>query len=302
MGCCPMAKELDTSWFDLKNYEAFKTMSIEGWIYQFIVRDHYHRLERNRLVGSDEHDRELSWVVSTLKPGVIEDSPNYPHDMHNRRAEGVLDGPPFSTASVNSLTSYDLWRMTKNDDLSHVWEACEHALDSSFEVDQDPFEADQDSFEVEHNSDLFEIADAPHDFYIKQYSHFDIEPYAHVVINLSATDEQIKNDFSHWLTHYRQAISYQNQKRLFTQVDFDYWVEYGVIPYLDLALIAKIEGKKITQNKLARMIFPNEYDVDIVERVRKVTKPTAEWLIKSEIYAALSTQLAYEKVTGMKNA
>jgi len=122
------------------------------------------------------------------------------------------------------------------------------------------------------------------------------------VINLSATNEQIQNDLIHWLTHYRQAVNDQNQKKLFTQVDFDYWVEYGVIQYLDLMLIAKIEGKKITQNKLARMIFPNEYDVDIVERVRKVTKPTAEWLIKSEIYRALSTQLAYEKVTGMKNA
>lgn len=283
-----MAKELDTSWFDLKNYEAFKTMSIDGWIYQFIVRDHYHRLERNRLIGDEEHDRELSWVVSTLKPGVIEDSVNYHHDMHNRRAEGVLEGPPFSTASVNSLTSFDLWWMAKNDDLSHVWEACEHTWNFNFKD--------------ELNRDLSEIADTPHDFHIKQHSNFDIEPYAHVVIDLSATNEQIQNDLSHWLKHYRQAINDQNQKKLFTQVDFDYWVEYGVIQYLDLMLIAKIEGKKITQNKLARMIFPNEYDVDIVERVRKVTKPTAEWLIKSEIYRALSTQLAYEKVTGMKNA
>lgn len=283
-----MAKELDTSWFDLKNYDAFKTMSIEGWIYQLIFRDHCHRLERNRVVDDVGHDKGLTWVISILKPGVIADSPNYPHDMHTKRAEGVLEGPPFSTASVNSLTSFDLWRMAKNDDLSHVWEACEHTWDFNFKD--------------ELNSDLSEIADTPHDFHIKQYSRHDIEPYSHVEINLSATDEQIKADFSHWLTHYRQAINYQNQKKLFTQADFDYWVEFGVVPYLDLVLIAKIEGKKITQNKLARMIFPNEYDVDIVERLRKVTKPTAEWLIKSEIYSALSTQLAYEKARGMKNA
>lgn len=97
-----------------------------------------------------------------------------------------------------------------------------------------------------------EIAYTPHDFHIKQHSHFDLEPSAHVVINLSASDEQIKNDFSHWLTHYRQAINYQHLKMLFTQADFEYWVEYGVIPYLDLVLIAKIEDKKITQNKMAQ--------------------------------------------------
>lgn len=283
-----MAKELDTSWFDLKNYDALKTMSTEGWIWQLIARDHYHKVERNRLLSHDEDDRYLSSVASVLKSGVIADDPNYPHEMHNRRAEGVLEGQPFSTVSVNSLVSSDLWRMAKDNELAHVWEACEYAWDSVFEVDR--------------NDDLIEIAHAPHDFHIKQYSHFEIETSAHVEVNLSATDEQIKNDFAHWLTHYRQAINYQHKKKLFTQVDFDYWVEYGVIPYLDLVLIAKIDGKKITQNKLARMIFPDEYEVDIVERLRKITKPTAEWLIKSEICSALSTQLAYEKVTGMKNA
>lgn len=282
-----MAKELDTSWFDLKNYDALKTMSTEGWIWQLIARDQYHKVERNRLLSHDEDDRYLSSVASVLKSGVIADDPNYPHEMHNIRAEGVLEGQPFSTVSVNSLASCYLWRMAKDNDLAHVWEACEHAWDFSFEVDC--------------NNDLIEIAHTPHDFHIKQYSNFEIEPSAHVVVNLSATDEQIKNDFAHWLTHYRQAINYQHKKKLYTQVDFDYWVEYGVIPYLDLVLIAKIEGKKITQNKLARIIFPDEYDVDIVERLRKITKPTAEWLIKSEICNALSTQLAYEKVTGMKN-
>lgn len=88
--------------------------------------------------------------------------------------------------------------------------------------------------------------------FISSSIRIDLEPSAHVVINLSASDEQIKNDFSHWLTHYRQAINYQHLKMLFTQADFEYWVEYGVIPYLDLVLIAKIEDKKITQNKMAQ--------------------------------------------------
>ena len=124
---------------------------------------------------------------------------------------------------------------------------------------------------------------------------------AHVVIDLSATDEQIMNDFSNWLEYFRKYIDYPTQKKLITQSDFDQWIEYRVIPYLDLALIAKLEGKKITQNQIARLIFPDEYEVDIVERLRKVTKPIAQRLIKNEIQTTLSTQLVYEK-TGMKNA
>jgi hypothetical protein len=281
-----MAKELETSWFDLKNYDALKTMSTEDWIWQLMARVQYHKIERDSLSHDDE---SLSSIAATLKGGVIPDDPGHAQHMAmcNWWCQGVIEGQPFSTASVDSLTSFELWRMAKDNDHTHVWEACEYTRDSLFEFDC--------------NNDLLDIANAPHDFHIKQYSPFDIESSAHVVVNLSATDEQIKKDFAHWLTHYRQAINYQHKEKLFTQVDFNYWVEYGVIQYLDLVLIAKIEGKKITQNKLARLIFPDEFDVDIVERIRKVTKPTAEWLIKSEICNTLFTQLSYEKITGMKN-
>lgn len=281
-----MAKEFDTSWFDLKNYDALKTMATEDWIWQLMARVQYHKGVRDNL----EDNGYLLFIADTLKGGVIADDPAHAQHMEmcNWWCQGVIEGQPFSTASVGSLVSYDLWRMAKDNDLAHVWEACEYTRDNLFEVDR--------------KDDLVEIADTPHDFHIKQYSPHDIESSAHVVVNLSATDEQIKKDFAHWLTHYRQAINYQHKEKLFTQVDYDHWVEFGVIPYLDLVLIAKIEGKNITRNKLGRLIFPDEYDVDLVERIRKTTKPTAEWLIKNEICNTLFNQLSYEKITGMKNA
>lgn len=231
-----MAKQLDTSWFDLKNYESFKTMSVAGWIWQLEARDYYHRIERDRAFTShDEKDRWFSSITTKLKAGVIPDDPNYPTEIHDIRAGAILEGHPFSTASVNSLTSYELWQMAKNNDLSYVWDACQHEHDFAF--------AFAFALEEELNNELSEIAQTPHDFNNKQV--FDYWKEAHVVINLSATDEQIKNDVNHWLTHYRKAVAYQRQKKLFNQVDFDYWVEYGVIPYLDLVLIAKTMEKKM---------------------------------------------------------
>ncbi len=306
-GVLLVAKKLDTSWFDLKNYEAFKTMSTEGWIWQLQARDHYHRealfcltIKENASLLPIEHndaDKSLAFILDELKPGIIRDHKYYPNDFHDNRAKWIVDGRSFDTASVESLTSSRLWRMTQNNKLKHVWDACQHAdnlfSEAGFNDEGDYISAGDLS------NDLEEIITAPHDFHIKQYSNFDIEPEAHVVINLSATDEQIKNDFSHWLTHYRKAINYQHKKKLYTQAAFDYWIQYGVIPYLDLTLIARIEGKKITQNQLARLIFPNEYDVDIIGRLRQVTKPEAEQLIKNEIHRTLSTQLVAEK-SGMK--
>ena len=156
-----MTNELDTSWFDLKNYEMLKTMPIEGWIWQLEARYHYHRLKCDRPMDHDneagrflllEADRLLLSIANELKAGIIPENSNYPHERHNWRAGAILEGHSFSTASVDSLTSYDLWKMAKNKDLSHVWDACEH--DHVFFLDDC------------HNDELSEIAHTPYDFHI----------------------------------------------------------------------------------------------------------------------------------------
>jgi hypothetical protein len=294
-----VAEELDISWFDLSNYEAFKTMSAKEWAWQLQCRYIYYTEELlSKVPFYDEsgelHSLEVSEsllsVITELKAGAI---PEHPGNscMHNLRIDALSNGHPFSTASVDSLTTYKLWEMANDSNLDHVWEACQNSYPVSIEFDR--------------NDSLKNIL-TPYDFYIEQYRAIKNNPFAaaraaHVVINLSATDEQIKNDFSHWLTNYRKAIEYQPQKKLFSQADFDYWVKYGVIPYLDLVLIAKIEGKKITQNKLAKLIFPDEYDVDTTGRLRDTTKPEAERLIKDAVHRTLETQIVQEK-SKMKNA
>ena len=246
-----MAKELDTSWFDLKNYEALKSMSIEDWIWQLLARHNYAYMECNRQKIGNDQDALLS-IADTLKKGVIPNSTDNPYGiLLDMRASKTLEREPFATASINSLTSISLWEMANDDYLDDVWDACRHVSKphlSNKKFDVDPLE----------------LAEMPYDFHIKRYSQFyNSKSSAHVVIDLYATDEQIKKDFAHWLANYRKAVDIQPQKKLFAQADFDHWVQYGIIPYLDLVLIAKIEGKKITQNRLARLIFPDEFNVDL---------------------------------------
>jgi hypothetical protein len=181
--------------------------------------------------------------------------------------EDVLDLEDFQS-SVKNLSLGDAWRIVSDAKLLHIdeWEP-----DALAQINTEP---------------VF------------------VDPYmceARVSIDLSATDEQIKKDFNQWLAECREVTDIKTQKKLFRQADFDYWIEYRVIPYLDLVLVAKLAGKKITQNKLARLIFPDIYDVDIVERLRKVTKPLAEDLIDYHKIMALYAQNYSEKRTGMKS-
>ncbi|MGJ0492756.1 DUF6387 family protein [Methylobacter sp.] len=284
-----MTEELDTSWFDLKNYEVLKTLSIDEWAEVLSTRYHNYdsliELDRPWRLGKLPNSFLLARATRVKKGIVINDKKNDAHLTY--KVESILKGNSFSTVSVNSLSSYELAQLAVDNNLSQVWEACKHMR----ELEANLYDNDSDLIP---NTNLTDIALTPHDDNIRQ--HLDTSyPLAYVAIDLYATDEQIKEDFNHWLTNYRREVKHQSPKRLFKQADFDRWIRYSVIPYLDLTFIAKIEGKTITQNKMAHMIFPEEYEVDIVGRLRQVTIPMAEKLIGNKTHEALSAQSVFEK-------
>ncbi|WP_027157897.1 DUF6387 family protein [Methylobacter luteus] len=290
-----MAEELDTSWFDIKNYEVLKTLSIDGWANVLGARyaNHYGMTERDCPWWMDTRIPYpfLLPRAAKLRKGIVYNGTN--NIGLDYKVNSILKGDPFSTTSVNSLSSYEL-ALLVDDDLPQVWEACRHVA----EYDARCFDSDSDLIP---DKNLTKIASTSHDINVRQgwnTSHH----LAYVAIDLYATDEQIKEDFNHWLTNYRKEVKHQSPEKLFKQADFDYWIKFSIIPYLDLMFISRLEGKKITQNKMAGLIFPEEYNVDRVERLRKVTKPEADHLIKNKIYEALSAQSLFEKTTGMKKA
>jgi Family of unknown function (DUF6387) len=258
-----VAEELDTSWFDLKNYDVFKSMSIEDWENELYCRYLYFKTAdyyENHYLYVENHEEDenllefLKQAADCIKEG----------KYHCFISENTI--PPQS--SVNDFTVKEAWRIAH--DHRYQLMLFDKAEGEKLELSNKPF-----GYDYPRNSAI-------------------------VNINLAATDEQIKLDFKNWLEKCRGTYNFKSQKKLFTQTDFDYWINYGVIPYLDLLTVAKIEGKKITQNKIARLIFPDEYEVDIVGRLRQVTKPQAEHLIENKVHEALLLQLGFEK-KGRKN-
>ena len=282
-------KELDTSWFDLKNYEALKTMSIEDWTLMLYSRYYYYDAEQDRKYFSE---LSLSEMVDELK-SVVKPLVRFNDVVDtwvNDWTEDILENYSFSTSSVNSLTNLKLWFMTLGNRF--------------YELQNNSLKPQGDDTGAS-NDNLLEIGRIPYDLdFKKQHNYFPSE--AHLAIKLSATDEQLKKDFDHWLTNYRKTTDYRVPKKkkiheqLFTQKVFDYWIEFGIFPYLDLMLIAKIEGKTIGHGKMADLIFPNPIGFTAIGRLRDTTIPEAKRLIKSEIHESMIIQLVSEKANRMK--
>lgn len=276
-----MSKALDMSWFDLKNYEPFKNMSIEDWIWQLEQRYQCYRLsdpgdtyamdmEMLSRHGEYELQRYLSATLAELKKGVIPGRPNY-KEIYSEDVTSL--DQPLSTVSVKGLSIWQLWLMVREIEHLPAWKACQ-------KLDEDGY--------ITSNRQL-KLISMPYDLYY--YQHNGYSDNAIVTVDLAPTDDQIGQDFYQRLKEYRKAINYhQCQQKLFTQDDFDYWIKYRVVPYLDLMIIAKNEGKKVTQPIMANLLFPDEYERGIVDRLRKVTIPEAERIINSEIHKSLLAQ------------
>lgn len=59
--------------------------------------------------------------------------------------------------------------------------------------------------------------------------------------------------------------------------------QFKVLPYIDLYLWAELTGEKLTQYQMASLLYPDEYEIDIKERLRSCTIPRAKALINSFI-------------------
>jgi len=249
-----VTNRLDVSWFNLNNYDVFKTMSLEEWGQQIEVRRSIYLIELDRPeycdyaseCDFDELEEYLLSRATELKSGVIINIPSHFSFHREKVVDAIMNGYSFATASVNSLSSSDLLGMANNQSLNPVWNACKNMWGDFFS-EEDP----DDNYQ--------KIANTPHDFNILKHSNYESETHkAHVVINLLASDDQIKKDFKHWLTNYRATLDIFNheekyipytKQKFFSKSLTDYWLEFSVIPYIDLILIAKIERKKNQHSK-----------------------------------------------------
>ncbi|MBD2796322.1 hypothetical protein ID856_07185 [Xenorhabdus sp. 18] len=124
----------------------------------------------------------------------------------------------------------------------------------------------------------------PSDLKITGYFHdqdIKIPPYIHV--DLNKNDNLIIDDFIEWLKQKRKQKNTTSRTVRITDKDLSKLAEYKILPFIDLYLWGIISGQELTQYQMASLIFPNEFDVDIKDRLRAVTKPRAMALLNSKI-------------------
>jgi hypothetical protein len=112
-----------------------------------------------------------------------------------------------------------------------------------------------------------------------------------VYVDLTASDRQLEASFNQWLKNKREETGKHVRKSCFTKETMDSWERNKILPYIDLVLVFHSEGKNLTQKELGGMLFPDEFDVGLVSRIKDTVKPKAELLLTVKMVQLMETQI-----------
>lgn len=288
-----MSEKFDTSWFDLSKYDFLKESTLADWEKMLYFRNCFYSFicnEEKSEIENCNSTRNFIWIIKNFLPATVCRTENSSKSNFTHNPE-----LPFNTHSVRSLSVLDAY--LRGDAINYspnAWLACQvekGTISTSDDIYKEVELLIQQRKPTKHLSNEV-ILNEPIDFLIKDTKRKTRNTLSSVTIDLEATDEQILKDFQHWLIEYRKAIKESAPSKNFSDETLSDWVKWQLLPYIDLMTVAKYEGKKLHHHAAGVLLFPDEFEVDPTERIRRTTKPKAEWLIQTETIRAIETQLA----------
>ncbi len=271
------------SWFNLKKYEALRTLDVQGWSRQILIRTVVAELLESD--APEDKQEALDWINEIAISPVIapaDDSGHVENWLTRIKRNPCIT---YSVWPTEILTLYAYAQEFDSGDayMRNLRAACKASLHGKATLEEDALV--RQSFD--HAMSDQEI---------------DSEGMMNLTVDLSATDEQLIADYKRCLTASRKALGKVAPQQNFCAKDFCKWFENGILPYIDLTLWARAHNISITQNALGEAIFPNEDDADTTERIRRTTKPQATYLLREETCRALEYQATSEKIAEKMSA
>ena len=115
------------------------------------------------------------------------------------------------------------------------------------------------------------------------------------VIDILAPDDAIIAGLKEWLAKQRKDLDVlAGIKSRYTEADMRRWRDLRLLQYLDLSLFANLSEISLTQHETGLIIFPDSYDINLADKIRRVVRPEAEKMASTVVAARLSAQAAFE--------
>ena len=136
--------------------------------------------------------------------------------------------------------------------------------------------------------------DDPCDVVLKQEDPFGLRHFAHLIVDLTATDEEIIENFQSWLEQQRNLLGPEGRPLKFTQGHFNKWIADQLLPFIDLTLWARSIQRNIPHRAMGEILSVVQDERDIELRDRRTVEKNADALLQWSLIAALHAQANQE--------
>lgn len=284
------------TWFDLKNYKVTAEFSAKDWLFHLHLRAtitsmaHMLKFEHSLLIPKLQELREAGsteamYVLDLIDvTEAIRNSPtelSLPGNFYWDAAGCITSQETLpANQSIKPLTLHCLLQQKNSDQIAvEDGEADESslALWKNLEKTETP---EFEEIEIQSNASLTEI--------LSKEDHHDI--FAHIpnieiifpkkigqqwhnpalTVDLNAPDAAILTAFKEWLKS--QRANPPTGAKVSRKPAFDWWSDYGLLPFLDLSVWSLETDNHIPDRVMANAISGDTFGED---RLRKTVKPLA---------------------------
>ncbi|WP_144403601.1 DUF6387 family protein [Caballeronia zhejiangensis] len=263
--------------FDIGKYDVTASFSPVDWLVNLEIRVLRKAMFANNLLGDglDVAERFLDNPIIPAKQGLMDD---------------IGLSKVANTRQVRNVSAFDELSATS-------WFAPEETRA------RDYVEAYQRAVaepSTASDADMRLLFDTPA---WKMHQDSNIAPNTEVaaLVDLHASEEKVVEDFRQWFRETRAALGIADLKRRFNSVDFDRWHTNRVLAYSDLMFWVEASQRKITNQLIGVALFPDDYDVALADRIRKVVSPLASNVVAEAFTNALRSQILETERKSAKN-
>ena len=261
-------KKSDFSWFDIGKYDALKEMKLDWWSGGLMLRAILRSMAKQQSRHTEIDGKMLNMVITNPVPTDI--TPKY---------RGAILSKGFS--SVYDRTSYDVFSdryALDNENLADIREAGERFYEQ-MEIEKKFLSRPK-------------ILDESFDDALTNRGFTDQNRVRQVNVDIAATDEQLILDFKEWLSKKREVTCIRPPSKNLSEKDMNEWIKHRVLALIDIDIFCLYTNTTISNAVVGALLFPEEFDVDLSERIRKVVRPLARTLTAHGFIGALDNQLA----------
>lgn len=291
-----MSKE-KLDWFNLDNYESSKNFSAKEWAVEI-----EERLLMEFFLSEDKKNSITSEGINNYKYGLdrYEHIKNFGLFNTGLSDENVIEFDrkiDDRNRYVTDLTTEDAFGFLyysdrKNeyiDDISK-WNAC--AIGSGDAKKW--FEIMKDKYGKAMSDELVENYDRDDKLRNEKNVFSNDLGCRFLNVDLNTSDEILIEEFKKWLQIQRVDYDFKFPESNFKRTQFVDWYKNQLLAYWDIVTLSKFDGIAITNEAIGRLLFPDEFNVAISERIRKVVRPKSKRLMNIDVAEMLSSQAHVE--------